>query len=121
MSKTVAAPEKTESLLERDLPSGRRLVIRSADGVETIEVQGLQQQVEVSILLTKDGPVVRASAQRLELDAAEDVSVDCKRFEVRAEEMDVLTTGPIRLDGEFLYLNCDEQADVDVDKDAQDA
>lgn len=119
MSNTAAA-KSAESLLERDLPSGRRLVIRSADGAETIEVQSPQRHVEVSILLTEDGPVIRASAQRLEMDAAEDVSVDCKRFEVRAQEMDVLATGPIRLDGEFLYLNCDDEARGEAGEDAQD-
>ena len=97
---------RSDDLVEQDLPSGRRLVIRSADGAETVEIQN-DGGVEVTILLTADGPVIRAAAQRLELEAQEDVSVQCRRFEVRSEEANIEAAGPIRLDGELILLNCD--------------
>ncbi len=86
---------------EKMLPSGRSVVVRLAGGAEELEIRSPQGAVEVRILLTDSGPVVRLSGARLELDAAETVAVSCRRFEVRAE-------GDICLDGAMIRLNSPE-------------
>jgi hypothetical protein len=83
---------------EKLLPSGRSVVVRLAGGAEELEIRSPQGEVEVHILLAETGPVVRLRGARLELDAAETVAVNCRRFEVRAE-------GDIRMDGAMIRLN----------------
>jgi hypothetical protein len=85
----------------RILPSGRSVVVRLAAGAEELEIRSPRGEVEVRIVLTETGPVVRLSGARLELDAAETVAVRCRRFEVRAEE-------DICLDGAMIRLNSPE-------------
>ncbi|MEZ5364681.1 MAG: hypothetical protein R2748_20675 [Bryobacterales bacterium] len=119
MATATLPPTSGEPALSRELSSGRRLVITSAEGAETVEIHSKRGQVEVSILLTDEGPVIRASAQRLEVDAAEAVSVDCGRFEVKADVVDLQASGPIRLDGEKIFLNC-EQAEERAEQGACD-
>lgn len=107
--KLQAAAETASEL--RELPSGRQLLIGESDGEETIEVRSPEGAVEVTIVLSPEGPVIRAAAKHLEIGAAEDVAVECRKFRVQAEEMDVDTSGAISLDGEFIYLNCEEVGD----------
>lgn len=109
---TATLPATGEPTLAKELPSGRRLVITSAEGAETVEIQSKRGQVEVSILLTEDGPVIRASAKRLEVDAAEEIAVGCDRFAVRAGVVDLQASGPIRLDGEKIFLNCERAEEL---------
>ena len=52
----------------RTLPSGRVVVLRTATGREELEVRAPDGQVEVHIVLTEAGPVVRLTAARLELE-----------------------------------------------------
>ena len=85
----------------RILPSGRSVVLRLAEGAEELEIRSPRGDVEVRIVLTESGPVVRVSGARLELDAAETVAVRCRRFEVRAEE-------DVCLDGAMIRLNSPE-------------
>ena len=54
-------------LVERDLPSGRHVVLSVADGVEQLEVRSPAGAVEVRIELTDRGPVVKLSAAELQL------------------------------------------------------
>jgi hypothetical protein len=87
----------------RILPSGRSVIVRLADGTEELEIRSPRGDVEVRIVLTEAGPVVRLSGARLELEAAETVAVRCRRFEVRAE-------GDICLDGATVRLNSPEES-----------
>jgi hypothetical protein len=91
------------SIEPRTLPSGRSVVVRLAGGAEELEIRSPRGDVEVRVVLTDEGPVVRLSGARLELDAAETVAVNCRRFEVRAE-------GDICLDGATIRLNSPEES-----------
>jgi phage gp45-like len=88
---------------ENVLPSGRSVVVRLAGGAEELEIRSSRGDVEVRIVLTEAGPVVRLCGARLELDAAETVAVNCRRFEVRA-------TDDICLDGATIRLNSPEES-----------
>jgi hypothetical protein len=57
-------------------PRGANLCIRHAN----------HDPVSIEIVVTANGPVVRASASSLELDSAEDILARCRRFRVEAKE-----------------------------------
>jgi hypothetical protein len=111
-----------------ELPSGRSLVLRVADGQESIEIRTPQGQVELQIALTDAGPLVRLRAARLELEASDAVAVRCRRFEletseatelhsagvvrITSQELRVRTQDDIHMNGAFIRLNCDEEPAV---------
>jgi hypothetical protein len=107
----------------RNLPSGRSVTLRTGPGQEEIEVRSPDGDVEVRITLTAQGPVVQLRAARLELQAAEEVRVECDRFAVHAREgteiktggdMQIAADGDLRIrteqdthvNGRMIYLNC---------------
>jgi hypothetical protein len=118
MSAPVSSPSATT---ERDLPSGRSVIVRLDGGKEELEVRSPQGEVEVRITLTDAGPVISLRGARLELDAADAVAVNCRKFEVNSSEattlssagavqitgneMNVETTDDIRLKGKIIHLN----------------
>ena len=99
----------------RTLPSGRSVAVRATPGDEELVVRSPDGAVEVQILLTPAGAVVRVGAARLEVAAGE-VAVDCNRFDVRAADGVSVTAGEFRvkteqsihLNGETVRLNCTE-------------
>jgi hypothetical protein len=116
---------------ERPLPSGRTLVVRvGADG-EEVEVRDRAGALELSIILTPEGPMVRIKAARIELESPETISVQCRRFEVEtteaiqlqsrgtmrvdAQEMHLKTESDIHLDGAMIRLNCETPPSVPVE------
>jgi hypothetical protein len=79
---------------------------------------------EVEIVLTAEGPVIRAAAAALEITAAKEIAAHCERFSVDARESfsvrasDVAVTAragsvairandDVALNGEQVLLNCD--------------
>jgi hypothetical protein len=98
------------------LPSGRSVVVRTGVGREELEVRSPAGEVEVVIVLTDDGPIVRLAGARLELDAVDTIALRCRNLEVAADEtvavtgqeMNVRTRGDICLDGDYIRLNCAE-------------
>jgi hypothetical protein len=94
-------PEATE----RSLPSGRSIILRVGD-VEELQVRSPDGEVELTVVLTDAGPVVRMRAARLEVETAESVDIRCKTFNVRADEMRVRTDGDIHMNAAVIRLNC---------------
>ncbi len=106
----------------RALPSGRSVVVKVAGDCEELEIRDAEGQVEVSVLLTADGPVVQVRGGRLELDSLGTVAVRCRRFEVSTaestdltsagdlqimgRELKVKTSDDIHLNGKVIRLNC---------------
>jgi phage gp45-like len=98
------------------------VIVKIGENQEEMEVRSPSGDVEVQIVLTANGPVVRLRGARLELESPETVAVDCKRFEVHASEktelrsegevrvtgqgMRVQTQGDIHLNGDYIRLNC---------------
>src|SRR4051812_44908532 len=103
---SVCQPLPAES--RHSLPSGRSVVLRIVGTNEELEVRSPSGETELRVVLTDQGPVLRLSGVRLELEAAETVSVRCRNFEVDAsEEMRVRTQGDIHLNGDYIRLNCE--------------
>ncbi len=85
------------------------MVVKVAGDCEELEIRDADGQVEVSVSLTADGPVVRVRGGRLELDAVDTVAVRCRRFEVNtAECTDLSSSGPVRIKGEELRVKTEE-------------
>ena len=74
--------------VERTAPleTGRRVLIRNGGDAQTVEVRGPDGSVEVQIVITPQGPVVKLSAGRLEIAPTEDVDISCRTFQVHAEK-----------------------------------
>lgn len=131
MNHTGADASTFEQVLNRDtlasdvpqsLPSGRSVVLRVGSAGEELEIRSPRGDLEVSIVLTDAGPVIRLGGARLELTAMDTVAVNCGRLEVNAseevkvgspgklemtgEEVRVRTQGDIHLNGDFIRLNC---------------
>jgi hypothetical protein len=81
------APEDRPDIGEADaleLPSGRRISCEEEASGELVTIQGPEGGVELRVLLTEDGPVLRFDAARLELQSAGTIRAECERFEVAA-------------------------------------
>jgi hypothetical protein len=119
-----AAVATGDGAAERLFPSGRSVRVKVGPGGEELEVRSPQGEVEVQILLTDTGPVVRLRGARLEVESPDVVAVNCRRLEVRAaedvhlhsddqvtitgRELRMRTEGDIRADGAVIRLNCEE-------------
>lgn len=111
-----------DTIVDRRLPSGRTVTLQVEGSQEAIEVRSAEGEVDVRIVLTDAGPVVSLRGARLEL-ASPEVSVACKRFEVRADEeirlasdgeVRVQTERDIHLNGAYIRLNCTPDLEVPV-------
>ncbi len=98
-------------------PSGRRIMLDLAEDRGEIEVRTQDGLLELRITLTENGPVLRVSAARIELHAADTVAVRCATFDVQTTQattlssagpIEVKAAGNLRLDGDQVFLNCEE-------------
>jgi hypothetical protein len=106
-TQVVADPE-FETELEADgtrrftLSGGRTLsVAPGAASDELVEFRSAAGLLELRVRLTPDGPVLQLEGVKVQLKAADAVSVDCKRFEVHASDgVAVKTEGTLELHSE---------------------
>jgi hypothetical protein len=110
----------------RPLSSGRSLILREREGGEELEIRSSDGETEVRVVLTDASPIVTVRGARLQIEAPDSLSVQCRRFEVHAEEaavihsggdvnvsgevMRVRTAGDIHMDGDVIRLNCDDRS-----------
>jgi hypothetical protein len=80
-------------------PSGRSLVIEELnENEERLQVRDAQGALELEVRLTRDGPVLRLSSERIELNATDTVAVNCERFVVNAKHsVQVLSEGDAKV------------------------
>jgi hypothetical protein len=105
----------------RALPSGRSVVLKVGDGCEEMEIRSPGGDVEVRITLTDQGAVVSLRGGQLQMQAADTISLNCRRLDVVTTEGtalgsagDVLITGremrvkaenDIHMNGGVIHLN----------------
>ncbi len=98
-------------------PSRRRIVFDFVNERAEIEVRTQDGTLELRITLTESGPVLSVSASRIELSATETVAIRCRNFEVETTEtarlrcagaIEVKAAGDLRLDGDQVFLNCED-------------
>lgn len=74
------------------LPSGRTLRLITANGHEELLLEAPNGELELRILLTEDGPVLKLSAAKLELEATDSISMKCRNLDISASESATLTS-----------------------------
>jgi hypothetical protein len=107
----------------RILPSGRSIVASIGEAGEAIEIHSPEGELELSIALTEEGPVVRIQGAKLDLVSTDSISVQCKHFELETEsdirlrakgaiemethsELRTKSAGQTFFDGDYVNLNC---------------
>jgi hypothetical protein len=106
----------------RTLPSGRSVVLKVGDGCEEMVIRSPGGDVEVRITLTEQGAVVSLRGGQLQMQAADTVSLNCRRLDVvttegtalgsagdvliTGREMRVKTVNDIHMNGGVIRLNC---------------
>ena len=70
----------------RALPSGRSVVLKVGDGGEEMEIRSPDGDVEVRITLTDQGAVVSLRGGQLQMQAADAITMNCRRLEVLTTE-----------------------------------
>jgi hypothetical protein len=77
---------KLEQRLRIDLTaSGRSLETAVGEGEDLVELRAPDGRLELRLRITPEGPVLEIDAAALRL-SARDISVDCERFSVQAEQ-----------------------------------
>jgi hypothetical protein len=121
-SPRVAASEQEFSAIAPE--SGRRVTLLLGMDGEELEICSPEGALELRVLLTPTGPVLRLEAARIEVQAPEEFRVACGEFhvaaerrlrlqagedvQIAAERMQVRTRDDIRMNGSFVRLNCPE-------------
>lgn len=93
------------------LASGRRIVARSRDSEDLVEISEPDGRIAVTIRMTETGPVMVMEGARLELKSAESISMKAPRVEIDAEEETVIASK-----GTMKINSADEMA-IHSDKD----
>ena len=96
------------------LPSGRTPPVRPDAMGEAIEVRSTSGDLELALVLTPEGPVLKLRGVRLQLESTESVDLTCKQFNVHTQqginltsegEFRLKTQGQSHLDAELIHLN----------------
>lgn len=86
-------PEENAPLDGYRFSTGHRVIfIRSGKG-EEVQVRSAEGSVQVRIVLTAAGPVLKLVQADLEIEALDTVRTVCRRFEVAAQEQVQVTAG----------------------------
>ena len=82
------------------LQAGRTVTIRGEADAEIVEICDAEGAVEVSISIGADGPVVKLTGARLELEAADTVAIKARHVDIQAEE-----TARMHADGHLTFTS----------------
>jgi hypothetical protein len=117
-------PQVTE--LPALLRSGRRVSLVTSNHSEELRVVGPDGTVELAVILTPEGPVLRLRGARLEIDSTDSIAVRCRSFELQTEgalslqaggdlalstarEIHAKSMGQTFIDGDYVNLNCGDR------------
>lgn len=101
-----------------NLSGGRTLTVTG----EIIELRNPSGMLELRVRVTEEGPVLSVDAARIAIKSTDAVSVECKTFEVKAQEgvtlhsdgeldvtsekeMKITSTDDVRVVGKIIHLN----------------
>ena len=105
-----------------ELKHGRKLTVASDGGDQLLEIRGASGVLELRVKVTDQGVVLQMESVHISLKAAESVNVECKDFNVKAEnsvsmdskgdmkitghaDVRVNANGEVRVTGAMIYLN----------------
>ncbi len=84
-----------------DLPSGRQISIRTDAEREELVLVGRDGAVELQVILTDEGPVLRMPVARISLRGADQLDLSARQVRIRAtEDMQLEAGGRIDLRSE---------------------
>ena len=94
--------EENESEESRDvyLKDGRKLTLSEQGGDQLVEIRNESGLVEVRIKLTEEGPVLQMEAVRMQLKAAEQVTIESQAVEIKGAERVEIAGGKIDVTAE---------------------
>jgi hypothetical protein len=103
------------------LSGGRTLTVTPEGAGDVVELRNPSGMLELRVRLTEEGPVLQVEGVKVAIKSAEAVTVDCKSFEVKAEDvklrsegelqvtsekaMKITSTDDIRVVGKIIHLN----------------
>ncbi len=107
-------PEDQARMEDIDYPlhSGRTLRVSAGPGhlTDQMEILSADGLVEVEILLTANGPMVRVHGGSLKMSSTQSIQLESAGpVEIKADELRVRTTRSVHMDGETIRLNCKDQ------------
>ena len=105
-----------------DLPSGRQVAIRIDGEREQLVLVGLDGSVELQVVLTDEGPVLRMPSARVALAGTDELRLTARHLHLQGEESVQVTSGgtvdvdsvgettitaqeDMHLKGKIIYLN----------------
>ena len=105
------------------MSSGRSVEVSSGPGGDQIEVRSPDGMVEIRVALTPQGPVLSVSGAKLEINATESVSLNCRDLSINttgsmnltaqgsvgihaADNVAVRSQGNTDIDAQIVNLNC---------------
>ena len=93
------------SQIVHQLASGHRVEIST--GGQSISVFDSKEQLQVSIVLTDDNPVVRLQGGNIQMHSASDIDLSCEHFNVNAKkDMHLNSNGELLIESaEDLHIN----------------
>ena len=113
---SASLPKPLVSVVEpMPLANGRQLRIQPGTQTEGDHLQILSPSgdIEVEIVLTVNGPVVRVRGGDLQLSASRSIELQAEgAVRIQAEELRVLTSKSVHLNGETIRLNCDDDGNT---------
>ena len=89
----VTIVDASENNVHCDLPSGRQLAIQVDGDREQLVLVGLDGAVELQVVLSEDGPVLRMPTARVELAGAEELLLAARRLHLKGEESVQVSSG----------------------------
>ncbi|MCZ2342112.1 MAG: hypothetical protein LC104_10000 [Bacteroidales bacterium] len=100
---------QTVTELATHLNNGRRLVLESDGTADYLRVLSPDGQIEIDMMITADGPIVRVRAARLEIAATEEMSLRSQQLTLDASAGIALrSAGPVRITGEELRVRTEQ-------------
>ena len=95
-----------------DLPSGRQIALRIDADREELVLVSQDGYVELQVVLTEEGPVLKMPAARVQLRGADVLDLAARRVRLRAEE-------DLHIDAGQVHLRSDHNVEVDADEDVR--
>ena len=97
---------KIENMIQH-LPSGHR--VECMMGEEKIHIYDPDEKLQVSITLTKRGPLVQLEGAKIQMKSASDIDVHCDNLRVHTnEDLHLNASGELTIEStEELHINCE--------------
>jgi len=88
--------QRHEEELSHRLSTGGSLSIDADHGTDRLTLRSSTGEVQLTVLVTEDGPVLRFRAADLDIETKGRLRLDCSSFELRADEASYVIEGDVK-------------------------